>query len=122
MNGLLWIVQILLAAVFLISAAGKLFAYDKVARVVESRTKGHAIGLSRQQAALVALAELAGAVAVILPFHGQPGHFIVLMAAFWLAFLMVGASIYHAWRHEPAVPSVVLFLLALFIIVGRWPQ
>ena len=122
MNGLLWIAQVLLAAAFLITASGKLFAYDKVVRLVEARTKGHTIGMTRPQAALVALAEIAGALAVILPVRVEPNYLVVLSAAAWLAFLMVAATVYHLFRRESATPSIVLFLLALFIIVGRWPR
>lgn len=122
MNGLLWMAQILLAMVFVIAATGKLFAYDKVVKIVESRTRGHVINMTRSQAAMVGLAELSGALAVILPVRLQPPHLVWLVAASWLAFLMVGACIYHARRQESAAPSIAIFLLALFIIVGRWPR
>lgn len=122
MNGLLWIAQILLAGVFLLTAAGKLFAYEKVVKVVEGRSKGRAIDLSRDQATVVGLAEMAGAIAVVIPIRLDPPHLVTLAAAGWLAFLMVGASIYHARRQESAAPSIALFLLALFVIVGRWPR
>lgn len=122
MNGLLWIAQILLAGVFLITASGKLFAFDRLVKIVEARSKGHAIGMTRAQAAAVGIAEAAGALAVILPFQIGPPHFVVLAAASWLALIMVGAGIYHLTRRESAAPSVSLFLLALFVIVGRWPR
>jgi hypothetical protein len=122
MNSLLWIVQLLLAAIFLLTAFGKLFAYNRVVMVVESRTKGHHVNLSRGQAALVALAEIAGAIAVVTPIELDPPHLIVLVASGWLALLMVAAGIYHVRRQESAAPSVTLFLLALFVLVGRWPR
>jgi len=122
MNTLLWIAQILLALAFFVTAGGKLFAYDKVVRAVEARSKGRSIGMSRSQAAVVAIAELAGAVAVLIPAKADPPHLVVLVAAVWLALLMVAAGIYHLVRKESAAPSVALFLLALFIIVGRWPR
>lgn len=122
MNGLLWIAQILLAGVFLFTAAGKLFAYEKFVKVVEARTHGHNLAMTRSQAVLLAVAEAVGAIAVILPIRLDPPHIVTLAAASWLALLMVGASIYHARRQESAAPSITLFLLALFIIVGRWPR
>ena len=122
MNTLLWIVQILLAGTFFITAGGKLFAYEKVVKVVEAHSKGRAVGLSRGQAAVVAIAELLGALGVLIPFEIFPPHLIILVAAGWLALLMVGACVYHGIRRESATPSIVLFLLALFIIVGRWPR
>jgi hypothetical protein len=122
MNALLWIAQILLAGVFLFTAAGKLFTYEKFVKVIEERTRGHQLTMTRSQAALLALAEAAGAIAVILPIPLDPPHLITLAAASWLALLMVGTSIYHVSRKESATPSITLFLLALFIIVGRWPR
>jgi hypothetical protein len=122
MNSFLWMVQILLAGVFLFTGAGKLFAYERVVKVVESRSKGRAVGMSRWQAAVVALAEVAGAIGVITPIQLEPPHLVVLVAAGWLALLMVAASIYHVNRQESATPSIVLFLVALFVIVGRWPR
>lgn len=122
MNGLLWIAQILLAAVFLIAAAGKLFAYGKVVKVVAAHSKSHTFGVGRGQAALMSVAEIAGAIGVITPIQLEPPHLIVLIAALWLAALMVGTGIYHALRKESAAPDIAIFLLALFIIVGRWPH
>ena len=122
MNTLLWIVQILLAFVFFITAGGKIFAYEKVVKAVESRSKGRAIGMTRTQAAVVAIAEIVGAIGLLIPVETDPPHLVILAAACWLALLMVAATIYHAIRRESAAPSIVLFLLALFIIVGRWPR
>ncbi|MGB6689882.1 MAG: DoxX family protein [Terracidiphilus sp.] len=122
MNALLWIVQILLAGVFFVTAAGKLFAFEKVVKVVESHSKGHAVGMTRIQAAVVAIAEVVGALGLLMPVEIFPPHLVILAAASWLALLMVAATIYHAIRRESATPSIVLFLLALFIIVGRWPR
>jgi hypothetical protein len=122
MDILLWLVQVLLAGVFFITAGGKLFAYEKVVKVVESRSKGRAIGMSRTQAAVVAIAEIAGAIGLLMPIELFPPHLVILTSAGWLALLMVAATIYHSIRRESATPSIVLFLLALFIIVGRWPR
>ncbi len=38
-----------------------------------------------------------------------------------LALLMVEVEIYHVLRKERAARDVAYFLLALFVIVGRWP-
>ena len=122
MNGLLWIAQVLLAAAFFITAAGKLFAYEKAVKVVEARSKGHSVSMSRGQAAVLGLAEIAGAIAVLLPVRLDPPHLVTLAGAGWLALLMVAVSIYHVRRQESASPSIALFLLALFVMVGRWPR
>jgi hypothetical protein len=51
-----------------------------------------------------------------------PPYVFLRLAAGGLALLMVAAGIYHIRRQESAAPSVSLFLLALFVIVGRWPR
>jgi uncharacterized membrane protein YphA (DoxX/SURF4 family) len=122
MNTVLWIAQILLAGVFLFTGAGKLLAYEEFVRAVERRSKGGKIAMSRAQAAIVGLLEIVGAVGVILPVDPWPPYVFLRLVAAALALLMVIAGIYHLRRQESATPSVVLFLLALFVIVGRWPM
>jgi uncharacterized membrane protein YphA (DoxX/SURF4 family) len=125
MNGLLWIAQIILALLFLCTGAGKLFAYERLIGVVENRSKGRSVGISQGLATFIGVAELAGALGVVTP-HGLvpflPDHLLVLLAAAGLALIMVLAGIYHLRRQEPAAPAVSAFLLALFVIMGRWPR
>lgn len=122
MNTLLWIVQLLMAGVFIFAGIGKLLAYDELIKAVEARSKGGKIGMSRSQAGLVGLLEILGAVGLILPIDIWPPHILVRAAAAALALLMVVAGIYHLRRQESAAPDVVLFLMGLFVIVGRWPH
>jgi uncharacterized membrane protein YphA (DoxX/SURF4 family) len=122
MNTLLWIVQLLMAGVFIFTGAGKLLAYDQLIKAVEARSKGGKIGMSRGQAALVGLLEIAGAAALVFPIDIWPPQILARAAAAALALLMVVAGIYHLRRQESATPDVVLFLMALFVIVGRWPR
>jgi hypothetical protein len=44
-----------------------------------------------------------------------------LVSSAFLAILMIGAVQYHLRRKESPAPSLVLILLAIFVIVGRWP-
>ena len=102
MNVVLWAAQIILAAIFLTTGGSKLFAYERLIRVVEARSKSGAPG--------------------VMPGDLLPPHELVRMAAAGLALIMVLAGIYHLRRQEPAAPDVTLFLLAVFVIVGRWPR
>ncbi|MDR3725739.1 MAG: DoxX family protein [Terracidiphilus sp.] len=122
MNTLLWTAQILLAAIFLFTGFTKLIAYERSVRKVESRSNGLPAGVSRGLAAFIGLAEIAGALGLVVPTPLAPGYLLVLAAASGLALIMVFAGIYHLRRQEEAAPAVVLFLLALFVIVGRWPR
>lgn len=127
MNALLWIAQILLAVIFLFTGMTKLFAYEKLTRRLESlpgagSTDGHA-GPGRSGGAA---GNRRGAIGVVMPpmFTEAlvPDYLSVRLAAAGLMLLMVGAGIYHAKRRKSAAPSITLFLLALFIFVGRWPH
>jgi uncharacterized membrane protein YphA (DoxX/SURF4 family) len=122
MNTLLWIAQIILGGVFLFTGFSKIFAYGHVVKVVEARSKGRPIGMARVQAALLGLVEVAGAAGVLVPVDLWPPDVLLRLAAAGLGLLMVGAGIYHIRRQESAAPCVSLFLLALFVIVGRWPR
>jgi uncharacterized membrane protein YphA (DoxX/SURF4 family) len=122
MNGLLWIAQILLAGIFLFTGISKLLAYERVMGAVEARSKGIPAGVSRGLAAFIGLAEIAGALGVVSPPSLLPAHLLIRLAAAGLALIMVLAGIYHLRRQDSAAPAVSLFLLALFVIVGRWPR
>lgn len=127
MNALIWIGQILLAAVFFVAGVAKLLAYRSLIRTIEERRKTAPIRVTRSQGAVVGLLEIAGAIGVILPPAWTPDvlsgdYLLVRLAAGCLALLMIGATIYHLRRRESAAPAISTFLLALFVIVGRWPH
>jgi hypothetical protein len=122
MNGLLWIAQILLAGVFLFTGVTKLFAFERLVKTLVGRSKGGQIGMSRGQAALLGLAEIAGALGVLTPAALLPAHLLVRLAAGGLALVMIAAGVYHLRREESAAPNMSLFLLAVFVIYGRWPR
>ena len=127
MNTLIWIGQILLAAVFLVAGVSKLLAYKTLIKTIEERRKTAPIRVTRAQGAVVGLLEISGAIGVILPPAWTPDalsvdYLLVRVAAGCLALLMIGATIYHLRRRESAAPAISTFLLALFVIVGRWPH
>lgn len=127
MNTLIWMGQIALAAVFFTTGAAKLLAYRKLIKTIEERRKTAPIRVTRAQGAVIGMLEISGAIGVILPPAWTPDalsvdYLLVRMAAGGLALLMVGATVYHLRRSESASPSISAFLLALFVIVGRWPH
>jgi hypothetical protein len=127
MNTLIWIGQIALAAVFLVVGVSKLIAYKTLITTIEQRRKTAPIRVTRLQGAVVGVLEIAGAIGVILPPAWTPDglgadYQLVRVAAGCLALLMVAATMYHFRRRESASPSISAFLLALFVIVGRWPH
>ncbi len=127
MNTLIWIGQIVLAAVFLVAGVSKLLAYQTLVKTLQQRRKTAPIAMTSNQGRLLGLLEIAGAIGVIMPAAWTPAalasdYLLVRMAAVGLAVLMVAATIYHFRRRESAAPSISAFLLALFVIVGRWPH
>jgi hypothetical protein len=127
MNTLIWIGQIALAIVFLLTGFAKLFAYKRLIKTIENVRHTAPIQISSTVGHLVGVLEIAGAIGVILPIDLTPTalvpqYLLVRMAAGGLALLMVAATIYHFRRRESAVPSITSFLLAMFVVVGRWPH
>jgi len=121
MNVLMWIAQLILGGVFLFTGISKIIAYDKVRKFVEVRTKGHTVSIPAGQAAVIGMAEVCGAVGEILPLNLAFPFLLPLVSSAFLAILMLGAFQYHLRRKESAAPSIVLILLAVLVIIGRWP-
>jgi hypothetical protein len=125
MNGMIWIGQVALATVFLISGTFKLLALAPQVRALGNRmhirTTMPPIG-----AMIIGFIEVVLAFGVLMPDlyapdGTAPEYLIARTCAAGLALLMVGVGIYHARRHEHAVLDATCFLMALFVIVGRWP-
>jgi hypothetical protein len=115
MNILLWIAQALLAAIVVAAGASKLFLPR--ARLAEkmSWTNDAPVALVK----LLGLAELLGAVGLILPRLTGIAPILTPIAAGGLSLILLGAlatKVRH--RDSPALPGVAM-LLAVLIAVGR---
>ncbi|MGC5171448.1 DoxX family protein [Microbacterium sp. DT81.1] len=106
----LWIINALLALVFLAAGSMKLF---------RPKSALHSAGMTWTEEfsdagiKLIAAAEIAGAVGLILPLLTGIVPILTPMAASALALLMAGASVVHLRRKENPAPSVVLGILSL---------
>jgi hypothetical protein len=126
MNGLIWIGQVALACVFLIAGTLKLLALKPLMRAREDRTQSRST-MAPVGTRIIGLIEVVLAFGVLMPDMYTPDgvapeYLIARCCAAGLALLMVGAGIYHVRRREPAAAVIATFLLALFVIVGRWPS
>jgi hypothetical protein len=126
MNGLIWIGQVALACVFLIAGTFKLFALRPLIQTAEGRTQidGMTVPIGTM---IIGFIEVVLALGVLMPDMYTPDgmapeYLIARCCAAALALLMVGVGVYHVRRREPAAAAVATFLLALFVIVGRWPS
>ncbi len=117
MNIVLWVVQGLLALVFL------LVGFMKAFMPMETLKKNMA-WVSTVPAPVVrfiGVAEMLGAIGLILPLATGIVAWLTVAAAVGLVVVMVGASTYHASRREYSNigMNVVLLLMAVFIVLGR---
>lgn len=118
MNIVLWIVQILLALAFAMAGIMKVTQpIDKL----EARM-GWVKDFGARGVRLIGSLEIVGAIGLILPAVTGILPWLTPVAAIGLALTMVGAMITHGRRGEYSGigVNVVLLLLALFVVYGRF--
>ena len=118
MNVALWIVQGLLAFAFIAAGAMKVFAYEKYKAMSEK--KNGPTGPSRGLITFIGMAEIAGSLGVVLPMATNIAPWLSAWAAIGLAIIMLLAIGFHVRRHESVAVPVILFLLAGFVVFGRF--
>jgi uncharacterized membrane protein len=118
MHGLEWVFSIVLAAVFLLTGVNKAFRYEK-ARDLFPWVKD----VPRALAQAIGIAEILGALGLILPALTGIYAWLTPIAAAALALLMLMAAVFHTLRHErtEAALNVVLLLMLAFVAYVRWP-
>lgn len=115
MNIVLWILQALLAAAFaahgwmLVSPPPEMLA-------MMNEQLGVAFRL------FLGVAEIAGAVGLLLPAMTRRMPWLTPLAAACLAFVVASATVLHVVRSEtgPAATTAILFLLCALVAYGRW--
>src|ERR1700719_5296813 len=118
MNLALWIIAIVLAVAFAASGLMKqLVPKDKLV----TSGQGWAQDFSPTGIRLIGLAEILGAIGLVLPAAVHIAPILVPLAAVGLALVMVGAAVVNARRKDGAGIAVtaVLFALAVFVVWGR---
>ena len=101
----LWIVSILLAALFLFAGLPKLLTPRKIVPMFVH------YGYAPWFATVIGVSEVLGAIGLLVPR-------LAAFAAAGLSIIMVGAFFTHATHHEVAHAMVPLVLLAMLIAVG----
>jgi putative oxidoreductase len=115
MNVTLWILQALLAAAF--AAHGWMLVSPPPELLpIMNEQLGVAFRL------FLGVAEIAGAVGVLLPAMTRRLPWLTPVAAGCLAFVVASATVLHLVRSEisAAVSTTILFLVAAFVAYGRW--
>jgi uncharacterized membrane protein YphA (DoxX/SURF4 family) len=114
----LWVVQVLLAAVFLVSGATKL------SRPKEKLLKNLAWveDFSQRTLRIIGALEVLGAIGIVLPALTGILPSLTPLAALGLVLTMIGAALTHLRRQEygPIAVTAVLLVLAAFLAYGRF--
>lgn len=115
MNITLWILQALLAVAF--AAHGWMLVSPPPELLpIMNEQLGVAFRL------FLGVAEIAGAIGLLLPAMTRKLPWLTPVAAACLAFVVASATVLHVYRGEtsPALTTAILFLLAAFVAYGRW--
>ena len=115
MNIVLWVLQVLLALVFL--AHGGLLLFPPAAIVDQMNAS-----LPRWFQLFLGIAEILAAVGLTLPGVTRIQPWLVSYAAAGIMIVMVCATVFHLMRGEvsSAMTTVVLLAVATFVAYARW--
>ena len=118
MSAVVWIVTVLLAAIFLFSGAAKL---SQKPELLEASGNTFVSSLSDRAIRLIGIIEVVGALGLILPGLTKIATGLVPVAALGLALVMVLAMVLHVRRNEYGRlgTNLVLLALAMFVAFGR---
>jgi hypothetical protein len=111
--------DILLAGVFLLIGIWQIVSYGRRPKSLGARHRSLPLGLPYGFVVAVGLIEIVAALGLIIPFGPIPPERLALIAATGLALLTLTAAIYRMRRQQSPVPSTMLFLMALFVILGH---
>ena len=119
MNELAWVLQVLLAVVFLAHGLLYTVAYEAVSRRRRA-TSGEAPRLHPALRQLIGVAEIAAAIGLILPALTGVLPWLTPLAAAGLVTVMAGAVVLHATRRESRQVSATAVRLVLALVVVTW--
>jgi len=118
MNIVLWIVQVLLALAFFGAGFSKAFMpIEQLSTQMAWVADVNPLLMVR----LPGIAEIVGALGLILPSATRIQPKLTVWAAYALALVMAMAAVFHLTRGETGevIPTVVLLVLSLFVGYGR---
>jgi uncharacterized membrane protein YphA (DoxX/SURF4 family) len=118
MNILLWIIQILLALVFLFAGGTKLVVASQVLQSMGSPNAIHLPGLFLK---FIGVCELLGGLGLVLPGLFRTQRHLIPLAAAGLTIIMIGAVVLTIMGDGVAmsIAPLVVGLLCAFVAYGR---
>ena len=117
MNIALWVLQVLLAAAFLVAGVTHGFQQERA----KAQMKWPA-AVQPGVLTFIGVSEILGAVGVILPALTRILPWLTSLAAVGLAIVMLLAAGFHGMRREYSsiLFNLVLLVLSAFVAYGRW--
>lgn len=118
MNIALWIIQVLLALLFLFAGGTKLYFSPEVLAAMGPPNQVHMPGLFLK---FIGVCEVLGGLGLVLPGLFKIRPQLTSLAAAGLLIIMIGAVVVTIAGPGvgPAVPAVVIGLLCAFVAYGR---
>ncbi|MEU7837044.1 MULTISPECIES: DoxX family protein [unclassified Nonomuraea] len=116
MNVVLWVLQILLAAAFLV---GGFLKATQPKEKFQARM-GWVDDFSQAQVRGIGVVEVLGALGLVLPWATGIAPILTPLAAVGLAITMIVAAQVHRRRKESFAVNLVLLAIAVIIAVGRF--
>ena len=115
MNIALWIIQVLLALLFLFAGAMKFIM------PIEEMTKQMPVAIPGLFLHFIGVCEIFGGLGLILPMLLRIKPWLTPIAAAGLVIIMIGAMAFSLMMGiTAAIPALVTGLLAAFVAYGRW--
>ena len=119
MNILLWIIQILLALLFLFAGGTKLVLSTET---LTSMGSPNQVVLPVWFIRFIGVVEVLGGLGLILPGLFRRQHYLTSLAALGLTIVMIGAVVVTTMGDgfKAAIIPLVVGLLCAFVAYGRW--
>ena len=115
MNIFVWIVQVLLAAIFVVQGVVLISPPEPMKIIFD------ALPFSRTFMVVIGILQVLGAIGLILPWALRIQPNLTPLAAAGLTIIMIGAVMTHLMRGEvaQAIPALIITLLAAFVAYAR---
>ncbi|MGF9976960.1 DoxX family protein [Viridibacillus arvi] len=117
MNIILWIIQILLALLFITVGSKKAFQTDKAKESMD-----WAKNVPNSRIIAIGIVEILGAIGLVLPWALDIAPILTPIAAVGLALTMIVAAILHAKLKEnkAVVVNIIILVLISLVAIGRF--
>jgi hypothetical protein len=118
MNSLDRVMEYLVAGVFLCVGFAKIMRYKRRPKPLGAQSASLPFGLPHDALVAVGVFQIVAALVLITPLAFLPA--LAPWAVAGLVLVTLYGALYHMRRDESAVPNLTLFLLVMFVVVGRW--